>query len=39
MPGTVDKIIVSPGAGQPEKANIAVDGPTTGIAISVLKIH
>ena len=26
MPGTVDKIIVSPGAGQPEKANIAVDG-------------
>jgi hypothetical protein len=26
MPGTVDKIIASRGAGQPEKANIAVDG-------------
>jgi hypothetical protein len=26
MPGTVDKIIMSRGAGQPEKANIAVEG-------------
>ncbi|MDP9267015.1 MAG: hypothetical protein M3P27_01660 [Acidobacteriota bacterium] len=26
MPGTVDKIIPSPGPGQPEKAQIAVDG-------------
>jgi hypothetical protein len=26
LPGTVDKIIASPAAGQPEKANIAVDG-------------
>ena len=26
LPGTVDKIIASPAAGQPGKANIAVDG-------------
>jgi hypothetical protein len=26
MPGTVDKVIPSPGLGQPEKAQIAVDG-------------
>jgi hypothetical protein len=26
MPGTVNKIIVPPGGGQPEKANIAVEG-------------
>ncbi len=26
MPGTVDKIIPSPGPSQPEKAQIAVDG-------------
>ncbi|MGA8233777.1 MAG: hypothetical protein WB795_20040 [Candidatus Acidiferrales bacterium] len=30
MPGTVDKIILSPGAGRVEKANIAVDGADHG---------
>jgi hypothetical protein len=39
MPGTVDKIIPSPRPSQPEKAQIAVKGLTTGIKISVLKIH
>jgi len=37
MPGTVDKIIPPPGPSQPEKAQIAVKGLTTGIKISVLK--
>jgi hypothetical protein len=27
MPGTVDKLIPSPGPSQPEEAQIAVDGP------------
>jgi hypothetical protein len=37
MPGTVNKIISSPRPSQPEKAQIAVEGPT--ISISVLKIR
>jgi hypothetical protein len=30
MPGTVEKIILSPGPSQPEKAQIAVDGADRG---------
>jgi hypothetical protein len=39
MPRTVDSIIPSPRPSQPKKMQFAVDGPITGIEISVLKIR